>query len=172
MLQLDRKLLAVLAGKERPASPQETVELASQSTYREQYRAATRFYTDAFQQDPRLADSWALHHRYNAAGCAALAAAGKGKDAASLNEPERASLRGQAHGWLRFDLTAQATFLDKTPKSAFLVRYCMAHWKKDAELASVRDEKSLAALPEAERKLWQQLWADVAALLKKAETLK
>jgi hypothetical protein len=35
-------------------------------------------------------------------------------------------------------------------------------------MAGVRDEKSLAQLPEAERVAWQQLWDDVETLLKKA----
>jgi hypothetical protein len=32
----------------------------------------------------------------------------------------------------------------------------------------VRDPEALERLPEAERQAWQQLWADVDALLKKA----
>jgi hypothetical protein len=34
-------------------------------------------------------------------------------------------------------------------------------------LSSPRDEKPLADLPEADRQAWQQLWDDVAALLKR-----
>ncbi|HKB36401.1 MAG TPA: hypothetical protein VKD72_08110, partial [Gemmataceae bacterium] len=46
------------------------------------------------------------------------------------------------------------------------VRQRLTYWLKDTDLASVRDEKALAALPEAQRNEWQKLWADVAALLK------
>ena len=45
----------------------------------------------------------------------------------------------------------------------------LANWLQDADLTSVRDNKSLAALAETERKEWGKLWADVAALLKKVE---
>jgi len=38
----------------------------------------------------------------------------------------------------------------------------------EPDLASVRDDKALAALPEKERQAWQKLWADVDALRKKA----
>jgi hypothetical protein len=31
----------------------------------------------------------------------------------------------------------------------------------------VRDAEALAALPQGERQQWQQLWSDVAALLKR-----
>jgi hypothetical protein len=35
------------------------------------------------------------------------------------------------------------------------------------DLNAVRDARALAALPEKERTAWQQLWADIVALLKK-----
>jgi hypothetical protein len=38
----------------------------------------------------------------------------------------------------------------------------LTHWQKDADLASIRD-------PAEEQKAFTQLWAGVAALLKKAE---
>jgi hypothetical protein len=49
------------------------------------------------------------------------------------------------------------------------VRQRLAHWQGDADLASVRKKGALAKLPEEERKRWQKLWADVAALLARAE---
>jgi hypothetical protein len=36
-------------------------------------------------------------------------------------------------------------------------------------LAIVREARELAALPEQERKPWEELWADVAALLKRCQ---
>ena len=38
----------------------------------------------------------------------------------------------------------------------------LREWQQDADFAGVRGE-ALAKLPEAERKAWQQLWADVEA---------
>ncbi|MBI1915087.1 MAG: hypothetical protein HYS12_10170 [Planctomycetes bacterium] len=49
------------------------------------------------------------------------------------------------------------------------VQQRLSHWLADAALAPVRDAKERAALPEQERKAWQQLWADVAALRKKCQ---
>jgi len=37
-------------------------------------------------------------------------------------------------------------------------------------LTTVRDVKTLAALPEKERAAWQKLWTDVAALRNKVKT--
>ena len=45
----------------------------------------------------------------------------------------------------------------------------IALWKADADLADVRDPDALAKLPEAERKAWQSLWADVDAFLAKVK---
>jgi hypothetical protein len=49
------------------------------------------------------------------------------------------------------------------------VRKALRHWQRDTDLAGLRDPAALANLPDAERTDWQKLWADVAALLRKAE---
>jgi hypothetical protein len=43
----------------------------------------------------------------------------------------------------------------------------MAHWRRDSDLASVRDPAALDRLPENERAAWQALWRDVDALAKR-----
>jgi hypothetical protein len=48
------------------------------------------------------------------------------------------------------------------------VQRTLRHWETDADLASIRDATVLALLPADERKAFTQLWAAVAALLKKA----
>ena len=44
----------------------------------------------------------------------------------------------------------------------------LRHWQQDTDLAGIRDAAALAKLPADEQKAFTQLWADVAALLKKA----
>ena len=44
----------------------------------------------------------------------------------------------------------------------------MRHWLADTDFAGVREQAALARLPAAERPVWQKLWADVEATLKKA----
>jgi hypothetical protein len=44
----------------------------------------------------------------------------------------------------------------------------LAHWLQDSDLAGVRDDKPLTALPAGERDAWRKLWADVVALLQKS----
>ena len=50
------------------------------------------------------------------------------------------------------------------------VQQKLRHWQKDTDLAGIRDAAALAKLPADERAAFTQLWADVAALLKKAGT--
>ena len=46
----------------------------------------------------------------------------------------------------------------------------MTHWQQDGDLARIRDKEVLAKLPAEERAACEKLWADVATLLKNAET--
>lgn len=45
----------------------------------------------------------------------------------------------------------------------------MLRWQQDTDLAGLRDAEAQAKLPAEEQKAVNRLWADVAALLKKAE---
>ena len=106
------------------------------------------------------------HYRFHAACAAALAAAGQGQDEPLLDGAAKARLRRQALGWLKTELTAwkQASQIIE-PHIQEQVGNTLAHWKEATDLASIRDEKELARLPEEERKEWQSLWADVELLL-------
>jgi tetratricopeptide (TPR) repeat protein len=168
-LELDRKLPLIQAGKEQPRSTQERIELAYFCfKYKQHHATAVGFYRDAFAAEPRLADNLQAQHRYRAASAAVLAAAGKREDATGLSAEQRGKLRQQARAWLRADLGAYASFAAKEDRRFRpAVRQRLSFWLRDDNLATVRDAKALAALPEQERKEWQQLWEEVAALLKK-----
>jgi tetratricopeptide (TPR) repeat protein/tRNA A-37 threonylcarbamoyl transferase component Bud32 len=170
-LALEKKLPALLKGQTRPADAAEgiTVALLCQQ-HKRLYAAAVRFYAAAFTAEPKLADDLQSGHRYNAACVAALAAAGKGEDAAKLADPERAKLRQQALTWLTADLAAWTPLAEKGPPQArTAVPQTLRHWQQDPDLAGVRGD-ALARLPAAERDAWRKLWADVDALLKRAGT--
>jgi tetratricopeptide (TPR) repeat protein len=169
MLALEARLPAVLQGKEKPAGA-ERPEFAGLCQATKRYAAAARFYADAFAADPKLAADLRAAHRYNAACAAALAAAGQGEDARKLADEDRTRLRKQALDWLRADLTAQTKQLKSWwPGEAGQAREALRHWQKDADLAGLREKAALDKLPAAERDAWQRLWADVAALLKRAQ---
>jgi serine/threonine-protein kinase len=162
-------LAAFLQGDHQPRDNVERLGLLDPCYFHKRYLAAARLYAEAFAADPKLAEDFSTGHRYNAACCAALAASARGNDSATLGDGGRVRLRQQAYRWLRADLEHRSKLLQGS--RAELHRH-MQHWQKDPDLATVRDRAALAALPEAERRLWEQLWADVAALLARAETAK
>jgi serine/threonine-protein kinase len=173
-LALDRKLSAIRRGTARPADGAERVALGLLcARWKRQYRAAAGFFADAFAVDAKLAEDPKTSNRYNAACYAALAAAGKGEDAAKLDARERARLRKQAVTWLRADLALWAQQAESgQPQALRLVEKKMKHWLKDADLAGLRDAVPMAKLPEEEQDTCRKLWAGVAALLKKAREAK
>src|SRR5262249_42545489 len=153
-------------GEEKAASAQESLDVALMCRHKRRYAAAARFCAGAFAAEAKLADDPKAFHRYNAACCAALAAAGHGEDAATLDDKERTRLRQQALDWLRADLALRTKQLETgNPADRAAAQRALRHWQKDPDLAGLRDRAALAKLPAQERKAFARLWADVAALL-------
>jgi tetratricopeptide (TPR) repeat protein/tRNA A-37 threonylcarbamoyl transferase component Bud32 len=170
LADLGARLPALLAGDEPFKDDVQRIDAAQLIKFRRHYAGAVRLYEEAFAGQPKLAEDPVVLHRYNAACYAALAAAGKAEDAAKLDDKEKARLRAKALAWLRADLALWAKRLDGGKEAdRVLVVTKMLHWQQDTDFAGVRGE-ALAALPELERKAWAELWANVAALLKKAGT--
>jgi tetratricopeptide (TPR) repeat protein len=167
LVELDSKLPALLSGQEQPADAAERAEYAHLCQIKHLYAIAARLYREAITVQPALVAPPANVLRYNAACCAALAAAGQGQDADKLDAQERARWRKQALDWLRADLEAYRRLLDKEPdKARPVVAQKMRHWLRDPDFNGVRGPDALAQLPQAERAGWHKLWADVAALLR------
>jgi serine/threonine-protein kinase len=171
LVALDRKLSAVLKGQGQPADAAERLAFAQLcQQYKKLPRAAARFYADAFAAEPKLAADLNARHRYHAARSAALASTGQGEDAVKLAHEERARLRQQALDWLRADLAAWSKKAGEgTLQNRQDVARVLQYWQKNPDLASLRDKAALDKLPEAERDAWRRLWADVAALLQRAQ---
>jgi tetratricopeptide (TPR) repeat protein/serine/threonine protein kinase len=166
---MEAKLPALLKGEFRPRDGKECLALAGVCQAWKFHHAAARLYADAFAADAKLAGDLKAGHRCNAACNAALAAAGQGEDAARLDDRERARLRKQTLDWLRADLALRTRQMkSELPGEAAQARAVLGHWQKDPDLAGLRDKEALDKLPAQEQKAFAQLWADVAATLKKA----
>jgi tetratricopeptide (TPR) repeat protein/tRNA A-37 threonylcarbamoyl transferase component Bud32 len=166
LVELEGKLPAVLEGSAKPASAAEQVEFARLCVFKKLHATAARFYRDAFAAVPQLAQDVRSSNRYHAARVAALAGCGQGKDADRLVDRERDSWRQQALDWLRADLTWWEGALDRdNAQTRAVVSRWLRSWQSDRDLAGVRDRAALGQLPEAERKQWRKLWAQVTALL-------
>jgi hypothetical protein len=160
-VQLDELLRDILAGVKQPATAGEAIELAEfMQVFKQFYVAASEFYREAFANDPRVAADPRNARRYNAACAAALAVAGKGKDARELSDDEATAWRQQALEWLRADLAVWKQLSEK-PEGRPEIAKTLAHWQKDPDLAGVRDAEALGQLPEAERRDWEALWSEV-----------
>ncbi len=164
------KFAAFQKGSYTPASNDERLALVEWCKIKKLYHTATRLLAAAFAADPKLADDLEAAHRYNAACYAARAAAGQGEDAAKLDDQERTRLHQQARDWLRADLALRGKQLESgQPADRAAVQRALRHWQRDRDLAGLRDKDALAKLTADEQKACTQFWADVAALLKKAE---
>jgi serine/threonine-protein kinase len=167
---MESRLSAFLEGQHQPRGTAELLGLADVCGAKKLHAAATRLYAEAFAADHKLADNLKAGHRYNAACYAALAAAGRGKSAAKFDDKGKTRLRKQALDWLRADLAMRSKQLEGSkPADRGAVQQALRHWQQDSDLVGIRDAAALAKLPGAERAVCEQLWADVAALLKKAE---
>jgi hypothetical protein len=146
-----------------PRTIQGQLALASLCQQSRHYHAAVRLYAGALTAQPTLSNDLTQGYRYNAACCALLAGVGPRKPVAD----EAAKLRAQALTWLRADLDLFARqFRAGRAGDVLLLSDRLAWWKKDPDLASVRDPQALATLPAAEPAAWRKLWADVEGLLK------
>lgn len=169
LVELDKKLPAILSGQKQPADTKECLLLAKMCLRQKRYAAVTRFCSEAFVAEPKLIEDPAAGHRYNASCAAALAGCGQGIDTDKLDSKERTRLRRQALDWLRADLALWDRLLEKGPaKARPVVAQKMQHWLKDSDLAGVRNADELNRLSESERRDWQQLWRDVEALRQRA----
>jgi tetratricopeptide (TPR) repeat protein len=170
LIAAERDLPAYLAGKHEPADANERSALIYVAVAtRHVPLAGARLAATIPADDPTLNDGLRHLVLYNGACGAALAVAGNGNDARQLPDKLVGLLRHQALRWLRDDLARVAGNLDQAPPMARNpFQRELAHWQEDTDLVAVRDPVALSRLPEEERRQWQQLWDDVAALLAKA----
>ena len=130
---------------------------------------ATRLYEQAFSLEPARADDLRMGYRYHAAGCAAQAGTGKGRD--RLDESEQTHCRQKALAWLRADLAKRGEQIKGgKPDLVKVARGKLSYWQTDHALAGVHDLEALERLPGPEREEWRHFWKGVAELAEGATT--
>ncbi|HZT78627.1 MAG TPA: tetratricopeptide repeat protein, partial [Gemmataceae bacterium] len=166
---LDRRLPAVVRGEAGAASPDEWLALINLAARRQAYTTAARLCRRAFAEAPLLTADPGKGNRFGAACLAARAAGGEG-DGQLLDEVDRARWRKQAVEWLRADLAALDALLALgAPGQRGAAAKAAEAWQREKALAGLRDPGALRRLPDPEREACARLWADVAALRRKAE---
>jgi hypothetical protein len=166
---LDARQADVVSGA-TPKDNAERLSLAQRAYDTSRHALAARLWGEALESDPSLARDRQAQHAYNAACAAALAASGQGKDQTALDDAARARLRQETHAWLNSELAVWSSLLKSGPTQAGpAVAQTLRHWQQDTDLAGVRDQGALDALPPSERREWKALWSDVEELRRRAE---
>ena len=115
---LNARLPAILGGKLKPTDASETVGLAQLCYDKRLYGASARFWAEAFQAGPKLAEDMKAQNSYNAACAAAQAGGGQGKDEPPLEDTARAGWRKRAIDWLKADLAFWTKQVETGPPQA------------------------------------------------------
>jgi hypothetical protein len=170
MKEQDSQLAAYVAEARKPKGRDELRTLVYVCVIRKRPLLAARLHTDALTADPAWADDPHAEAHYDAARFAALAAAGKGEDAAGLNEAERARWRRQARQWLEVELARTAKYVaSATPLDQGIALDRLRWWQQEPDLSVFRDKEALANLPADEQEACRKLWAAVVELLSKVQ---
>ena len=167
---LDKRLIAV-AGGAAVQNNSERLALAQRAYDTKRYTLAARLWSEALEADPTLADNRRTQPCYNAACAAALASAGQGNDDPAPDDAAKSKLRNQAREWLEAELELWTRMLaEADPQQRKAIAQTLNHWRTiDTDLAGIRDVDALVKLPGDEREAFTKLWANVAALFKRAE---
>jgi Protein kinase domain len=165
-------LPAFLEGTYQPADQSERIAFLGAAEFNGLTCASARLFADAFAAEPSLADDPARARRYYAACMAASAGCGRGEDAVNLDDEERARLRDQGRQWLRAELAAWGKKLDSASVSKSSVENALNRWRKDPDLAGLREPDLLARLPAAESRAWREMWKEIDAQIERARRQK
>lgn len=115
-------------------------------------------------------------YRFHAMRAAAQASVGGGKDAFRTTDKDRAECRADALGWLKEEVAACKGYADRKPSGLSFgkilwgggnptaANFNLHLLKSHADLEPIRNKTIVAAMPEAERKLAEELWAEVDKL--------
>jgi tetratricopeptide (TPR) repeat protein len=172
LVELDRKLPSILSGAGPPSDPAESAEFAELCHQKRLFAAAVRLWVTVLAARPDLAGNLQAGHRYNAACAAALAGAGQGKDAGDLDGAARRRLREQARTWLEADLELWRARLESREGTDLAgLQRVLKHWRRDPDLAGIRDAGARQGLEQSEQGELARLWADVATAIERARSL-
>jgi tetratricopeptide (TPR) repeat protein len=182
---LESRVDSILQGQDVPAGAEGKLDVARLCRFTRRFAASAKFYRDALQAKPGLANDLTSQHRLHAAIAAAQAGTAPTRlnDDIILDDAEWARWRAQGLDWLRAQRDACAKIITPAapaaagttpavptdPPNLSLARKTLDIMTHHRDLACVRDEKELAKLPEQEQKQWQVFWSEVATLLKKAD---
>jgi tetratricopeptide (TPR) repeat protein len=169
LLRLESGLATIVKGERKPKSFLEGLQFGKLCRVKKHYRAAIRFYEQAYANDPVAAKKVAPINLLIFARTALLASAGRGSDPPP--EAKRPKYRAKALALLQKFAKTQNDVLEKNFNASryscqINIRVLLQH----KDLASARPP-ALNNFPEGERKEWEAFWNEVDTLLEKADAL-
>lgn len=171
MIALEPRLAAVIADGGRSTNGKDLPELARLCFRTRHFAAAADLWARAFASNPNLGREGGREARVQAAQAAARAATGAGREESRPDETTRERLRHQALLWLHAELADCNGLLSGTSSwERSRVASRLGRWQVDESLASVREAKSLTALPDAEAREWRAFWSEVETTKNRATT--
>ena len=167
------ELPAILAGQARPADAAESLGFAQLCYDKKLHGASARFWAEAFQSQPKLAERHAgpapLQRRLRRG--AGRMRPGQGRSAARRCRQDPLAQAGDRLAQGRPGGVVEDPG-ERAAPGAPSIAQTLQHWKADPDLAGLRDPAALAKLPEDEQNACRALWAEVDALLTKARDTK
>ncbi len=168
--EIDERIKEVLAGA-ATKGVEELLALAQRCSDTRRFALAARFWNQALEAEPLLAESRQSKHAYNAACAAALVGCGEGVEDSPTSDEAKAKLRGQALHWLQSELETWKKHLEiATAEQRQIAVFRLQKWQSVPDLSGVRGE-AINKLPEAERAKWKSLWQSVAEILEQAKSV-
>ena len=168
LIDLGRKLPDVKNGTVKPSSIAEAVEFAelSMMPFIKEYGLSLRLWKEIFAAQQDLIPE----KRFPAVRAAVRLLAGD-DSSVRIGVDEWSYLTRLAFGWLRENLEGHRSAAKGDAPQRKGVAEALARWQRHPDLAAIRDANWLAAMPPADRRVWEQFWKEVEGIQKEAARL-
>ncbi len=157
--ELEKRLPAILAGKDRPENAFESLDAARICVNQRRYVSACRLFDDAFSSIHDLADDPASDALHAAARANLLASLGAGIE--PVDVAARIGTRARAIVLLDHELSVCEN--EKT-LNHYGVKATLYRLLNDDVFSGFRNDSALAGFPKAERAAWSAIWRWVSDL--------
>lgn len=130
------------------------------------FSISTKAWKAMLTSDPTLSEDPKAANRYLAAHFSILAGSGKESD---VSIEQQAKFRQYGFAWLTAELAHSVKLLEQGKSNSRIRSIAnLQRWKRDPDLAMIRDTELLKTLPDDEQIRWKGFWKDVDALLQQA----
>ena len=164
-------LRGFLEGSYRPRSNDEKLCLLGVCQFEGRYEKAAEIFAEVLATDAHLADDLNSKARFRAACIAAALGAGRGHDAAGLDEAGRLRWRNQARDWLRADLAlvTKLSISDPVMWRGYL-KTVLKNWSSDPDLRGLQDPDACKGLLASEQKDFRTLCEELEILINRGKS--